>query len=405
MSWQLGAEQAAALLVHRCRLIAFEDDIDEIALRHGDPSACLPILRYLFTGFSEALSDMCDAAEHNFSADMSDAALLGGIIGVWPMLSPEQPSLGSVTVAKLLQPNAWGLDRLLFTLQCVFVCCRAHAEAVSQQDAALFAGIEWTNTSPQQQFDDHPNQNGTESQRLASAVAWMAEAYREQLNSVGGEAAATLGPSASQNVPPVATVIQPQSKPDPLDVAHRAIRQEAHAPPSPQEACIAGFDAGAAEQAAWIARLRNGNPESTVGSAASMSTIVPMVANYDEPGGRTRDEVELLHGASAPNELDWPVEKRALLVKEEGYQARVAYVNQLDAMGLHGLAAKTTIVGLDLNNTPDKKAELEAMSYRRAMREVHFLDEPIPGAPALQPRDLAGVSEETMRLIETPFIR
>ena len=256
MAWQLSMNEVAELLVHRCKLIAFEDDIDLDGLRAGTPAACLPILRYLFSGFSEAVADFFYENGHEFRSDMSDEQLVERILSVWSVLSPQRP-VGDVTVAKFLQPGAWGTDRLLFTLQCVAVCCQKHREVVAEDDEAwLQSGIDWTSTSPQQQFDERPLV-GTESQQLRSTVAWMAEAYREQMESLGHSSCADVG--------------------------------------------------GADEQQAWIERMRhNALDEGSVscGSCSTSCVTIPAV-EAAEPTDSVADSrgTEESHGLMGPNDM------------------------------------------------------------------------------------------------------
>ena len=340
MAWHLGVEQAAALLIHRCQIIAYDDDIDEIALCAGGPQACLPILRYLFTRFSEALAETCEAAGCLFSPEMTDAELIDGIIHVWPTISPADPSLGDVTVAKILQPNAWGVSRLLFTLQCVLVCCRAHDRSVARQDAEWLDGIEWTNTSPQQQFDQHRADPVSESQQVRSAVAWMAEAYREQLESVG-EPFRTLAPPATQlSVPEVAKMYK-DLWPAPLD----------------EEAEESSNDAGAAEQAAWLERLRKRDAgDSDRSASSSLRTLMA-----DPTGGL---------GSAVQSQ---PV-KVSLFDEAEALEARVVYSEQCERAGLPRLAALAVTLGLaePLCEGEMADAEVAAIMYRGAMAQTLF---------------------------------
>ena len=340
MAWHLGVEQAAALLIHRCQIIAYDDDIDEIALRAGGPQTCLPILRYLFTRFSEALAETCEAAGCLFSPEMTDAELIDGIIHVWPTISPADPSLGDVTVAKILQPNAWGVSRLLFTLQCVLVCCRAHDRSVARQDAEWLDGIEWTNTSPQQQFDQHRADPVSESQQVRSAVAWMAEAYREQLESVG-EPFRTLAPPATQlSVPEVAKMYK-DLWPAPLD----------------EEAEESSNDAGAAEQAAWLERLRKRDAgDSDRSASSSLRTLMA-----DPTGGL---------GSAVQSQ---PV-KVSLFDEAEALEARVVYSEQCERAGLPRLAALAVTLGLaePLCEGEMADAEVAAIMYRGAMAQTLF---------------------------------
>jgi len=184
MAWPLSMEQAAALLKHRCKQIAYDDNLQESELAGGSPEACIPVLRYLFTGFSEALNDCFEKAGHHFHEGMSDEELVSGIFDVWQLLSPSHP-LGAATVDKVLHPHEWCAARLLFTLQCVLICGRKHDALVGENEQAWMAsGMDWTSTSPQQQFEDHPLV-GTDSQRERSTLAWMAQAYAEQMATLG----------------------------------------------------------------------------------------------------------------------------------------------------------------------------------------------------------------------------
>ena len=179
----LSREQAAELLKYRCGLISYDGVIDHAALRVGSPSACLPILRFLFINFSEALDNyFSDEAGHTFHQNMTNREMVAGIMYVWDQISPEA-SIGAMTVAKMMQPDEWGTDRVQFTLQCVWLCCRKHRELVAESEEAwLQGGLSWTSDSPQQQFGpNHHPLVGTESERERSTVAWMAEAYREQM--------------------------------------------------------------------------------------------------------------------------------------------------------------------------------------------------------------------------------
>ena len=117
MAWQLSREQAAGLLKYRCRLISCDIDIDDAALSAGEPAACIPIMRYVFTHFSQALDDFLKKTGHNFHRRMTDAQLVEAILHAWPVLSPHAP-VALATAPKIVQKGAWGTDRLLFTLQC-----------------------------------------------------------------------------------------------------------------------------------------------------------------------------------------------------------------------------------------------------------------------------------------------
>ena len=316
MAWQLGAEQAVSLLIYRCRQIAYDDQIDEDALCRGEPRACIPILRYLFTGFSEALSHTCERAGYRFSPTMSDPELLEAIIGVWSTLAPDQAALGGVSVAKLLQSGSWGVDRLLFTLQCVLVCSQAHTKAIAQQDVAWLDGIDWSNTSPQQQFNEHPTHVGTESQQIRSTVAWMAEAYREQLNSLDSSLPkaglltsvlptikASMDPTHLEPCLPTPALHPSQITPGRGEsIAPTSGSREDH-----DDVC----DAGAYEQAVWLARLQHGSFESVKidRSAASMSTIVAMgcSASAEVEGERTSLTTQGSHITGAIGERRSPL--------------------------------------------------------------------------------------------------
>lgn len=307
-SWRLGADQAAALLAHRCRLIAYEDDIDEAALRAGELHACLAILRYLFTGFSEALTEFCRASGECFSVDMTDRQLIGGVLGLWHVLSPQQPDLGNLTVDKMLQSEAWGMDRLLFTLQCVFVCSKIHIDLISQRESAWLHGVGWTNTSPQQQFDDHPAV-GTESQKLRVTVAWMAQAYREQLDSLDSTLQPVLEGSRGRTL---------------------------------DESQAASVD-GAAEQEAWLARVRGANEEGSVAVSQNASSSTSCFGSASTAG-------------------------TALLAEE----AREIYAQQLEQAGLPRLAMQAACIG----RPPAPTDEEPSRQYRWAMAALEFPPEP-----------------------------
>ena len=81
-TFSLHREQAAALLKHRCSLIAYERDHDEAELTSGTPAACLPILRYVFINFSEGLDDYFRSQGHVFFPEMTDEQLVRGILSV-----------------------------------------------------------------------------------------------------------------------------------------------------------------------------------------------------------------------------------------------------------------------------------------------------------------------------------
>ena len=91
-------EQAAALLRYRCRLVAFDDEIDPSKLREGHPDACMPILRYLFVSFSEALAEFLADSGHAFEPDMPDDELVRRALCAWPLISPHH-ALGGATAA------------------------------------------------------------------------------------------------------------------------------------------------------------------------------------------------------------------------------------------------------------------------------------------------------------------
>ena len=178
--WQFDTEQAARLLAHRCKLIAFEEDLDEAGLRSGSVAACLPILRHLFIDFSEALCSFFEAEGHPFDPSMNDEEFMRAILAVWHLLSNEQLT-GIVTVVKLLHPTEWGDDRLLFTLQCIAVCWRKHTMLVAQSDDDWFHGInETASPSPRRESQSQ----SSKSYDPQSTMLWMAEAYREQLASL-----------------------------------------------------------------------------------------------------------------------------------------------------------------------------------------------------------------------------
>jgi hypothetical protein len=202
-SWGLTLEQTIGLLKWRCKAIGYEEDIDESGIRSGAPSACLRILRFVFCNFSEALAEHLEANNLDFDEDMGDEAFVDHILRAWSLVSP-QALLGSISAEKMLASCTWANDRLLFTLQCIFVCAEKHGELVRNNLEVIHDDTWWKDVDSAGGSMARHSVNGGEH---ADVFAWMKEVYREQLDAVN----------------------------------------------HPEEA-----DAGAAQQAAWVAAIRGG---------------------------------------------------------------------------------------------------------------------------------------------------
>ena len=369
MEWRLGAEHAVALLLYRCKLIEYNGEVDRTALLAGEPNACLPILRYLFTGFSEAFAKACDEAGTHFSRDMTDRELINAIFRVWPHLNPQEPSIGEASANKFLCNDAWHLDRLLFTLQCILMCCRVHCEHVARHDASWLNDIEWTNTSPQQQFSDHPT-IGTESEQMRSTTAWMVKAYRQQLDSI-----------------------------EPINKFNGG--EESQLPTDAD---------GAREQEHWLARMNHFDIQS---SASGLS----LVATSSQVSEEADQEVEKLQlGESLGQELSpgrfgsvtqLPVPS-TFSPNSEGPSTPPStvggaplfssadlhvYAAQFRQVGLHPLAARASKIANELEK---ERIGSTPPSYRAAMANISFPVEP--------QRESVGDEDPFMSEFEIPFI-
>lgn len=202
-SWGLTLEQTIGLLKWRCKAIGYEEDIDELGIRSGAPSACLRILRFVFCNFSEALAEHLEANDLDFDEDMEDEAFVHHILRAWSLVSP-QALLGSVSAEKMLASGTWATDRLLFTLQCIFVCAEKHGELVKNNLEVISDDTWWKDGDNPDNLMARHSTNGGEH---TDVFAWMKEVYRKQLDTVS----------------------------------------------HPEEA-----DAGVAQQAAWVAAIRGG---------------------------------------------------------------------------------------------------------------------------------------------------
>ena len=128
-------ESAAALLKHRCSVIMYDGDVKEDVLCSRDPQGCVSNLRFLFTRFSEGLTEFLQERGHTFTGTMSDYSLVTGIIASWPLLTPQ--ALAGMTEAKVLSTTTkWIADRVLFTLQCIMVCVKKAAQLAAIYQAA-----------------------------------------------------------------------------------------------------------------------------------------------------------------------------------------------------------------------------------------------------------------------------
>lgn len=125
--WGVSLEQSISLISRRCALMRMDRPLDPRGLRAGDPAACFSILRFLFARFSQALSTYLQSRGHSFPEGLTDEQFGARIIACWPLLSPHALSVSPQRLAS----HGWGAHRLVFTLQCLFVCAEKHNELQS----------------------------------------------------------------------------------------------------------------------------------------------------------------------------------------------------------------------------------------------------------------------------------
>ena len=207
MGWPLTLEETAALVKRRCVTIGCDLRIDEAALCAGDPRACTSILRFLFTRFAAGLTEHLVQHGHAFDGRMSDRALIDGILVAWPLVSA-RPAVRATT-DKILSTTDWVGDRLLFTLHCIMACTQKAAELASihqvetmrsrltvegtgqsgLQDDSLYqadmrSGLVSTSGTMRQQVFNDSSQVSLTGDPMLSTYQWMAQVYREQLQTV-----------------------------------------------------------------------------------------------------------------------------------------------------------------------------------------------------------------------------
>lgn len=187
MSVSLG--QAVALLKHRCTLLRFDGPLEDGALLAGAPEALLPILRYLFGGFSEALTRHLEMHGHRFGPKMSDLVFAQELLAAWPLISSE-PLPVALTAERLLNAAQGSVDRLLFTMNALLVCSEKHhaLSPFSPRDSEPFGlsgtaiGLSSTAVRPEGAAKSEAEDD------LQSTMQLLVAAYREQLNSLDEEA-------------------------------------------------------------------------------------------------------------------------------------------------------------------------------------------------------------------------
>ena len=222
----ISIEQVVALLKHRCRALSCDEPLDDAGLLSGDPAACMRILRFLFTRFSEALWEHLAAHGHAFHAGMTDVQLATAIIAAWDLVSNVRLP-AHVTAAVLLAQDRGQTDRLLFTLQSTQACCEKHLElaAASRRSRASSVGSEASAgdvRAPAFSADDAldiPRAliSAREEVPLTDAapvemerrdtMEWMLEAYREQLAALDSNS----DDSAGRDAKPLVGGDEPQS--------------------------------------------------------------------------------------------------------------------------------------------------------------------------------------------------
>ena len=176
------------LIKHRCSLVRFDGEIDDRKLRTGSVDACLPIIRFLFVNFSEALTGFLDGHGHRFHNGMSNTELIKQIMGCWHLVSP-QPQLGNMSIDKMISRNRWGVDRLLFTMQCLLDCSEKHLELQAKTRAFSNDGSTMSFSSLTSSFSmsdavrpfDKASGSAANQQ---STLQRLVHCYREQLDSL-----------------------------------------------------------------------------------------------------------------------------------------------------------------------------------------------------------------------------
>ena len=119
-AWPLTLAQTAALVKQRCSVVAYDREVDATELCSGSPCGCMSILRYLFTRFSEGLTEYLMEHGHVFNETMNNRSLITAILAAWPLVS-KLPALRA-TPDHLLSTTEWIADRLMFTLHTIMVC-------------------------------------------------------------------------------------------------------------------------------------------------------------------------------------------------------------------------------------------------------------------------------------------
>ena len=176
-------DQACLLLRHRCSLIAFDERLDMDALKNGSTIPCIKVLRYLFLRFSEALSIYLEEENCHFDGSMSDTLFLQSVIDSIHILS-SRPGALNWAADKLLSPGL-GLERLLFTLQCIFLCAEKHRELIQEvkyvdtcqeSSQSMISFNQWP--------DDRALDGSVGTSEDDKLQNWMAQVYRAQLSDV-----------------------------------------------------------------------------------------------------------------------------------------------------------------------------------------------------------------------------
>lgn len=181
--WGISLEQTVALLKHRCAIVHYDEPLHDDEIRTGSPKSCLPIVRFLFVRFSQVLAQHLEDNGHHFKDEMSDAELMHTVLQSWSLVSPH-PQLGSLTVEKLLCHGSWNIDRLLFVMQCLLVCSEKH-RALTQRKIPHEESFFVASSLPFGQSDvKRPFSGPARELDGSSTMQWMADVYREQLNSL-----------------------------------------------------------------------------------------------------------------------------------------------------------------------------------------------------------------------------
>ncbi|KAL1525314.1 hypothetical protein AB1Y20_020175 [Prymnesium parvum] len=249
--WGITMEQSVALVKYRCSIVRFDGHLDDAMLRSGSVQGCLPIIRFLFTRFSELLSAFLEDHGHSFTDELTNVAFVERLISCWHLVS-SQPQLGNMSVEKMTADGQWGVDRLLFTMQCLLVCSQKHCELHELRQKAMPHVGSLMTSSLQISEVYRPLGADNDVEKLESTLQWMLGVYRDQLeileNPVDGKAEQEkwMALLNSESMPPDQE--EPLIDHDDRELYRAQLRRAG--------ICITPSDIGSAEAASYAEHMR-----------------------------------------------------------------------------------------------------------------------------------------------------